>query len=50
MNEPPAVPRDPGEAGERRPPGGSWGRLYALVVAGLAVEILLLWWFTERWR
>ena len=28
----------------------SWARLYALVLAALAVDILLLWWLTERYR
>ena len=31
-------------------PLGSWARLYALVIAALAVDILLLWWLTERYR
>ena len=31
-------------------PLGSWARLYALVLAALAVDILLLWWLTERYR
>jgi len=33
-----------------RAPLGSWARLYALVIAALAVDILLLWWLTERYR
>jgi hypothetical protein len=35
---------------EPLPPLGSWGRLYALVVAVLGVDLLLLWWFTEHYR
>jgi hypothetical protein len=26
-----------------RPPLGSWGRLYALLIGALALEIVLLW-------
>jgi hypothetical protein len=33
-----------------RVPLGSWGRLYALVLAALAMDLLLLWWFTEHYR
>ena len=33
-----------------RPPLGSWGRLYAVVLAALAVDLLLLWLLTERYR
>jgi hypothetical protein len=33
----------PREEGEFRPPTGSWPRLYALVVAVLVVEVMLLW-------
>ena len=39
--DPPAA--DPGTR-------GSWARLYALVLAALAVDILLLWWLTERYK
>jgi hypothetical protein len=35
---------------ERRAPLGSWARVYAIVLAALAVDILLLWWLTERYR
>ena len=35
---------------EPLPPLGSWARLYALVIAALAVDLLLLWWFTEHYR
>jgi len=35
---------------DARPPLGGWGRLYALVLAALAVDLLLLWWFTEHYR
>jgi hypothetical protein len=31
-------------------PLGSWARVYALVLAALVVDILLLWWLTERYR
>ena len=37
-------------AATERPPLGSWGRLYALVLAALAAEVLFLWWLTERFR
>lgn len=30
-------------SGERRPPLGSWGRLYTLVLSVLAMEIVALW-------
>ena len=32
------------------PPLGSWPRLYALVLAVLAVDLVLLWLLTERYR
>ena len=35
---------------ERRPPLGSWARLYALVLAGLLVDLWFLWALTERYR
>lgn len=38
------------EEGGRPPIGGGWGRLYAIVVAALAVEIALLAWLTEAFR
>jgi hypothetical protein len=31
-------------------PLGRWGRLYALVIGALAVDLVLLWWFTEHYR
>ena len=31
-------------------PLGSWTRAYVLVLAALALDILLLWWLTERYR
>jgi len=39
------MPADPAGPGDERfrPPLGSWGRLYALVLSALAGEILLLW-------
>ena len=33
-----------------RPPLGAWGRAYAVVIVALVVEIVLLWWLTERHR
>jgi hypothetical protein len=43
--------RDAGRSdGSALPPLGSWGRLYALVISVLAVDLLLLWWFTEHYR
>ena len=33
-----------------RAPLGSWTRVYAIVLAALALDILLLWWLTERYR
>jgi hypothetical protein len=44
-----------GGAVEQRPAGaraplGSWARLYILVLAALALDILLLWWLTVRYR
>ena len=35
---------------EPLPPLGSWARLYALVIAALVVDLLLLAWFTEHYR
>ncbi|HVP68390.1 MAG TPA: hypothetical protein VMT17_14135 [Anaeromyxobacteraceae bacterium] len=39
------MPAEPGQPGEEhfRPPLGSWGRIYALVLAALSLEVLLLW-------
>jgi hypothetical protein len=41
-----------GGAAQQRPAAerGSWARLYALVIAALTVDILLLWWLTERYK
>ena len=39
--EPPVAA--PGVGEDIRPPLGSWGRLYALLLGTLAVEIVLLW-------
>ena len=33
-----------------RPPLGAWGRVYAVVIVTLLVEIVLLWLLTERYR
>jgi hypothetical protein len=33
-----------------RAPLGSWARVYAIVLAALALDIVLLWWLTERYR
>jgi hypothetical protein len=33
-----------------RPPLGGWGRAYAVVIAALLVEIVLMWLLTERHR
>lgn len=30
--------------------GGSWARLYALVLVALVLDIALLWWLTERYQ
>jgi len=35
---------------EAPPPLGSWARLYALVLAALALDLVLLAWLTERYR
>lgn len=35
---------------EPRPPLGAWGRVYAVVLAALLVELTLLWMLTERYR
>ncbi|HEY0591740.1 MAG TPA: hypothetical protein VGE86_01385 [Thermoanaerobaculia bacterium] len=32
---------------ERPPVGGSWTRLYAIVLGALAVEVLIFYWFTR---
>jgi len=55
VSEPPgpAGPPPPGTEPtdrEARPPLGGWGRLYALVIAALAVDLVLLWWLTEHYR
>ena len=49
MREPPATDRDATSA-EQRPPLGSWGRLYGLVLGVLAIDLLLLWLLTEHYR
>jgi len=33
-----------------RPPLGAWARAYTVVIVALLVEIVLLWWLTERHR
>jgi len=43
-------PDDGAGAGERPPLGGRWGVLYAVVIAALAAEIIVLAWLTERFR
>jgi hypothetical protein len=45
-------PEPPPESPPPEPPVplGSWGRLYALVIAALAVDIALLILLTERYR
>ncbi len=35
---------------EPRAPLGSWGRLYALVIVALVLDIVLLAWLTGRFR
>jgi hypothetical protein len=45
-----AAPETGRQPRESPPPGGSWARLYAIVLAGLAADLLLLWWFTEHYR
>jgi len=41
-----------GGAAQQRPAAGrrSWAGLYAIVIAALAVDVLLLWWLTERYK
>ena len=39
-----------GARSSERGPLGSWARAYALVLAALVLDILLLWWLTERYR
>ena len=41
-----ATPRAPAA----RAPLGSWARVYALVIAALVADIVLLWWLTVRYR
>jgi len=38
------------EPADSRPPLGSWARAYAIVLVALAVDLLLLWLLTERYR
>jgi hypothetical protein len=33
-----------------RAPLGSWAWLYVVVITALALDILLLWWLTVRYR
>jgi hypothetical protein len=40
----------PAPSPEEAPPLGSWARAYALVLAALLVELVLLGWLTERYR
>jgi hypothetical protein len=44
------APPPAGRAPEPPPPLGSWGRLYAIVLGALALELVLLGWLTERYR
>jgi hypothetical protein len=48
VSEPPARAGD--AARTARPPLGRWGRMYALVIAALLLDVALLWWLTERYR
>ena len=36
--------------GAARPPLGGWGRLYALVIAVLVLDVVALAWLAERYR
>lgn len=48
---PPGAPGPaPAPSPEEAPPLGSWARAYALVLAALLVELVLLGWLTERYR
>ncbi|MDX1383349.1 MAG: hypothetical protein R3190_06870 [Thermoanaerobaculia bacterium] len=40
-------PNPPQPEPEDRPPLGSWGRIYAVVIGNLVLLILLLIWFTR---
>jgi len=44
----PSPPRGPGDGA--RPPLGTWGRLYALVLSSLAAEIALLYLLSRAFR
>ena len=46
---PPAEELEPAGSAAR-PPLGGWGRLYALVIAALVADLVLLWRLTERYR
>jgi len=39
----------PNEIAPEEPPpvGRSWGRLYAIVLGALAIEVLIFYWFTR---
>lgn len=45
---PPARADGPADGG--RPPLGGWGRLYALVLAALALDVALLAWLERAFR
>jgi hypothetical protein len=50
VSAPPGRGAAPASADDGRPPLGGWGRLYALVIAALAADVLLLLWLTDRFR
>lgn len=45
----PIDPADP-HAEERPPVGGSWNRLYAIVLVTLIAEIAIFYWFTKAFE
>ena len=48
--DPPSPPEGDGPDDEAPPVGGSWGRLYAVVLAWLAVVVVLLALLTWAYR
>ena len=48
MSERPGV--DHGAPPASRPPLGSWGRLYGVVIAVLVLDLVLLAWLTGHYR
>jgi len=43
-------PSPRGKSGDAPPFGGSWNRLYAIVLGELVLLVFLFWWFTKAFE